>query len=388
MSGWHLFGKQLGAGSPSRPAPRSSGILAFGLAIGLALAFIPGEVQAAGGGNWASPLFRVRVAPKVVVSGLSPAAIKAAYNFPTSSSAGAGKTVAIVDAYNDPSAASDLAVFSRQFGLPACTTSNGCFAKVSQTGSKSRLPQTNSGWALEISLDVQWAHAIAPGAKILLVEANSANAADLMAAEDYAGRHAQYVSNSWGGGEFSSEASYDSHFTASGVSYFVAAGDAGLPGEWPSVSPDVISVGGTTLHFDASGNFSSETGWSAGGGGCSQYEPASSAQAAFAGYPAANCAGARATPDVAADADPNSGVAVYDSTRYAGMAGWWIVGGTSVSSPLFAARSADAGSVVNSAYVYGSSIAFRDITVGNNGAPCLAGYDLCSGLGAWTGTTP
>jgi subtilase family serine protease len=308
------------------------------------------------------------------------------YSFSSSSTAGAGKTIAIVDAYNDPTAESDLSVFSSQYGLPACTTANGCFTKVDQTGG-TNYPRTDSGWSLEISLDVQWAHAIAPGAKILLVEASSNSFTNLLAAEDYAKTHAQYVSNSWGGSEFSGESSYDSHFVQSGVSFFVSSGDAGLPAEYPSASPNVISVGGTTLHF-TNGVFSSETGWSSGGGGCSAYETATSAQASFSQYGQVKCAGKRATPDVSLDADPASGVSVYDATRYQGQQGWFTIGGTSASSPMWAARSADAGAVVNSAYVYGGSIAYRDITIGNNGASCLGGYDLCSGRGSWIGATP
>ena len=316
--------------------------------------------------------------------GLAPDTIKSVYDFPAGSTAGAGQTIAIVDAYDDPSAESDLNVFSQQFGLPACTTANGCFRKVNQTGG-TRYPRSNAGWALEISLDVQWAHAIAPGAKILLVEATSNSFSNLLAAEDYAKGHAQYVSNSWGASEFSSESAYDSHFKQSGVSVFVSAGDAGLPAEYPSSSPNVISVGGTTLHFDGSGAFTSETGWSSGGGGCSAYETATSAQSAFSQYGQAGCGGRRATPDVSLDADPNSGVSVYDTTSYYGQSGWFTVGGTSASSPMWAARSAVEGAVVGASYVYGSSIAFRDITSGNNGAPRLVGFDLCTGRGSWTG---
>ena len=320
-------------------------------------------------------------------TGLAPATIQSVYSFPTSLASGGGETIGIVDAYNDPNAESDLGVFSSTYGLPACTTANGCFTQVDQTGGTS-YPRTNAGWALEISLDVQWAHAIAPGARILLVEASSNSFANLLAAEEYAKAHAQYVSNSWGGSEFSGETGYDGDFVQSGVSFFVAAGDSGLPANYPSASPNVISVGGTTLHFDSSGNFSGETGWSSGGGGCSAYETATSAQSAFPTYAQVNCGGARATPDVSLDADPSSGVSVYDTTRYQGQVGWWTVGGTSASTPMWAARSADDGAVVNSAYVYGSSITFRDITSGNNGAPCLVGYDLCSGRGSWTGATP
>jgi subtilase family serine protease len=327
--------------------------------------------------------------PKVSTSpyGLSPAQIKGAYGW-TTMGTGSGKTIAIVDAFDDATAESDLAKFDTQYGLAACTTANGCFKKVDQTGGK-RYPRRDSGWALEISLDVQWAHAVAPGAKILLVEAASNSFANLFAAEDYATSHAPYVSNSWGGSEFSSETSstYDGHFNKA-ASIFVAAGDAGTPAEYPSSSRYVISVGGTTLSFNADGSLASETGWSSGGGGCSLYETAATAQSSFSGYAQAGCAGKRATPDVALDADPVSGVSVYDSTPYQGQAGWWQVGGTSAATPMWAARSAVAGATVNATYVYGSAIGYRDVTVGNNGAPCLVGFDLCSGRGSWTGSTP
>ncbi|OJV93679.1 MAG: hypothetical protein BGO39_15290 [Chloroflexi bacterium 54-19] len=316
-------------------------------------------------------------------SGYAPATIKSAYGFTTSLTAGQGQTIAIVDAYNDPNAENDLNVFSSQYGLPACTTANGCFQKVNQTGGTS-YPKNDPGWSLEISLDVQWAHAIAPGAKILLVEASSASFTNLLAAEDYAKAHAKYVSNSWGGSEFSGESSYDSHFVQSGVSFFVSAGDAGLPAEYPSSSPNVISVGGTTLKVTNAGAFSSETGWSSGGGGCSSYETATSAQKAFATYAQVNCAGKRATPDISLDADPATGVSVYDSVRYQGQLGWFRVGGTSASSPMVAASAATKGVIANSTYIYGSTITNPyDVTSGNNGASCLVGFDLCTGRGSW-----
>jgi subtilase family serine protease len=357
-------------------------VFAVGALTALTLA-LPAGVLGAQADQYASPLFRmIRPNASAAPTGLSPATIKNVYGFTTSSTAGAGSTIAIVDAYDDPTAEADLGVFSSQYGLPACTTANGCFKKVSQTGG-TRYPRSNSGWALEISLDIQWAHAIAPGAKILLVEASSSSLANLLAAEDYAAAHAQYVSNSWGASESRSETSYDSHFARSGVSFFVSAGDAGLPAEYPSSSPNVISVGGTTLHFSG-GTFTSETGWADGGGGCSRYETATAAQSGFSQYAQVKCAGKRATPDVSLDADPASGVSVYDSTRYNGQSGWWTVGGTSASSPMIAARSAIADVVVNSAYVYANNIAFRDITSGNNGAACLVGFDLCTGRGSWT----
>jgi subtilase family serine protease len=315
--------------------------------------------------------------------GLTPAQIKTAYSFPTANTAGAGKSIAIVDAYDNPAAESDLNVFSRQYGLPECTTANGCFKKVSQTGT-TKYPRKDAGWALEIALDIQWAHAIAPGAKILLVEASSNSFTNLLAAEDYAKTHAQYVSNSWGASEFSGETSYDARFSQSGVSFFVSAGDNGTPAEYPSSSRNVISVGGTLLRGIGTSSFS-ETGWTGGGGGCSLYETAPAAQSAFSGYAQVGCNGKRATPDVSLDADPASGVSVYMSTSYQGQTGWYAVGGTSASAPMWAGRSAVAGAVVDHAYVYGNNISFRDITVGNNGAPCLVGFDLCTGRGSWVG---
>jgi subtilase family serine protease len=339
---------------------------------------------AAAVGHYAHHPFRVHGNATTSPTGLSPATIKSVYNFPTSSTAGAGKTIAIVDAYDDPTAEADLAVFSSQYGLPVCTTANGCFSKVDQNGG-SNYPRTNAGWALEISLDVQWAHAIAPGAKILLVEANSNTFTNLLAAEDHAKTHAQYVSNSWSGSEFSGESSYDGHFLQSGVSFFFSSGDSGTPAEYPSASPNVISVGGTTLNFSRTGQFLSETGWSGSGGGCSAYESATSAQVGFATFAQVGCGSSRGTPDVSLDADPASGVSVYDSTRYQGQKGWFQVGGTSASCPMWAARSADQGAVVSSSYVYGNNISFRDITSGNNGASALPGYDLVTGRGSWIG---
>jgi subtilase family serine protease len=350
----------------------------------LATLVAPGAALAAGTGeHFAQPLFHVGPHNGGSPSGLSPAKIKSAYAFPTSATAGAGQTIAIVDAFDDPTAEVDLDFFSSTFGLPACTTANGCFKKVNQTGG-TKYPKANAGWALEISLDVQWAHAIAPGAKILLVEATSNSFTNLLAAEDYAAAHAAYVSNSWGANEFSGETAYDAHFVHAGVSFFVSSGDAGTPAEYPSSSPGVISVGGTTLHFASGGNFTSETGWSGSGGGCSTYETAPADQTAFAEYGQLSCGGMRATPDISLDADPASGVAVYDSTKYGGRKGWWTVGGTSASAPMIAARSAIAGGVVDSAYIYGTNITYRDITVGNNGAACLAGDDLVTGRGSWT----
>ena len=315
-------------------------------------------------------------------TGLAPAVVKSVYNFPTSATAGTGQTIAIVDAYDNPTVASDLATFSAQYGLPC----NSCLTKVNQSGG-TNYPTTDGAWALEISLDVQWAHAVAPGANLLLVEARSTSLTDLFAAETYAANHANYVSNSWGGSEFSYESAYDSNFSKAGVSFFVASGDSGLGAEYPSASPNVISVGGTQLNNIGTPNFF-ESAWSGGGGGCSAYETALAAQSGFSQYSHVNCAGKRATPDVALDAAPNSGVSVYDSTYYLGQKGWFTVGGTSASSPMWAARSAIEGAVVNAGYVYGNNITFRDITTGSNGAAATTGYDLATGRGSWITSVP
>ena len=323
--------------------------------------------------------------------GLSPAEIQAAYNWPTKATVGAGQTIAIVDARDNPAVETDLAAFDKEYGLPDCTTANGCFTKVDSSGG-TNYPPFSKGWEFEIEIDVQWAHAIAPGAKILLVEAKTANIPDMLAAEDYAKRHAQYVSNSWVIGsnqETKSEANLDSHFVQSGVSFFAGSGDVGMITYYPSASPNVISVGGTQLNFNSDGTLQSESGWTAGGGGCSKYEIANPAQLAFPYYAQVGCGGLRATPDVAAVASQNSPVSVYDSNPCGYPCGpWFGAFGTSVGSPLWAARAADAGMVLNAATVYSSSITYRDITSGGNGAPCLAGYNLCAGRGSWLGTKP
>ena len=199
------------------------------------------------------------------------------------------------------------------------------------------------GLGPEISLDIEWAHALAPAATILLVEANSNNTSDLLAAEQYAAENAKYVSNSWGTQEYEGETIDDSFFMQPGVSYFVAAGDNGGLVEWPSSSPDVISVGGTTLTFTSGGELAQETAWTDGGGGCSVYEAANGYQSTGS----VNCKGMRATPDLALDANPSSGVSVYDSVTYGGQSGWFTVGGTSAATPMVAAEAAVTGAEVN-----------------------------------------
>jgi len=326
--------------------------------------------------DWsAHTTFHVRRAASSGPTGLSPAQIQAAYNLPSTGGTG---TIAIIDAYDDPTVQNDLSVFSSQFGLPAVNNTN--FEKHMMS---SRI-SANSGWALEISLDVQWAHAIAPNAKILLVEAKSASLTDLLAAVDYARSRPDVVavSMSWGASEFSTESSYDSHFTSNyGAIFFASSGDSGAGVIWPSTSPNVVAVGGTTLTF--SGALVSETAWSGSGGGLSKYESEPSYQTTY-GVSGAN--GKRAVPDVSYDADPNSGVSVYDSTPYSGATGWWQVGGTSAGAPQWAAIQSLGLSVSNN-NLYQDALAsyasyFRDIISGSNGYSATTGYDLVTGLGS------
>ena len=365
--------------------------LAAGSVLAAMVLLTPGVAPAAAKpDHYANHPLRVKPNASKSPSGLKLRDIRDAYGYTDGPTAGAGKTIAIVDAYDNPNALNDLNMFNNAMGLsPMC---GSCFKKVNQTGG-ARYPRADGGWALEIALDIQWAHAMAPGANILLVEANSNSFTDLMAAEDYAKKNAQFVSNSWGGNEFAGETDYDSHFVWPGVSFFVSAGDAGLPAEYPSSSPNVISVGGTRLtKTGATWAGATESTWSEGGGGCSGYEPATSAQSTFTQYGNVGCAGQRATPDVSLNADPASGVSVYMSTKYQGQSGWFTVGGTSASSPMVAGRAAVASAAasaaitVNAAYVYSRPDGFfRDITAGSNGATCLTGLDLCTGRGSWIG---
>ncbi|HYL82651.1 MAG TPA: S8 family serine peptidase, partial [Candidatus Angelobacter sp.] len=214
--------------------------------------------------------YTVRAATLNSPYGLTPAQVRHAYGFDLVQNQGAGQVIGIVDAYDDPNIEADLGVFSRQFNLPACTSANGCFRKVYATGRK---PVGNSNWGVEIALDVEWAHAIAPQATILLVEANSNSLADLFSAVDVAVRNgASAVSMSWTSGEFSGEIRQDTHFAVTGVTFLAASGDVGTGVAYPASSPDVIGVGGTALQIDSNGNYVTETAWSGSGGGISMYE--------------------------------------------------------------------------------------------------------------------
>lgn len=348
----------------------------------------------------ATPPFKVHGnATATYQSGFAPAQIQGAYGLNQVSETGAGETIAIVDAYGSPSIQSDLNTFDSQFGLPA--------GSVTVAYPNGKPNKTDGGWALETSLDVEWAHALAPAAKILLVVAKTSSTSNLVSAINYATSNgAQVVSNSWGGSEFSSETSYDSDFQHAGVVYVASAGDSGGAIEWPAASPYVMSVGGTSLTISgSSGSYSygGETAWSSSGGGLSQYESRPAYQSNWTSVVGSQ----RGIPDIAWDADPSTGVAVYDSTNYQGQKGWYEVGGTSVGSPSWSAVIAlvDQGraakglpalstatgtanllnDLYNLAGTTGSSgytTDYHDITSGSNGNPAQPGYDLVTGIGS------
>jgi subtilase family serine protease len=319
-------------------------------------------------------------------SGYGPADLRSAYNLP-STTAGSGQTVAIVDAYDDPNAEKDLATYRAQYGLPACTTANGCFKKVNQSGG-TRAPRANGGWAQEISLDLDMVSAICPSCHILLVEATSSSLGNLGTAVNTAAKlGATAISNSYGGSESSSDTSYDSaYFNHPGIAITASSGDNGYGVEYPAASQYVTAVGGTSLTRASTARGWSETAWSGAGSGCSPTDPQPSWQKSVA-----NITGAcsrRAVADVSAVADPNTGVAVYDSYSYQGVSGWLVFGGTSVASPVVASVYALAGnakSVTYGSYPYSHSGSLNDVASGSNGS-CSAST-LCTAAGGWDGPT-
>jgi kumamolisin len=294
---------------------------------------------------------------------------------------GGSRAIAIVDAYHYPTAASDLVRFSAQFGLPP--------ANLQVVFANGRQPKVNADWNIEAGLDIQWAHAMAPNAKIYLVEAASSSFTDLLNAVSVANALVKSagggeVSMSWGGSEFTAETFYDSYFTQSGVVYFASSGDS--PGViWPSVSRNVVSVGGTSISRNSTtGAFQQELAWQSGGGGPSLYEPLPSFQAGLVRIPQTS----RATPDVSADADPSTGVWVYASPY------WYVVGGTSVAAPVWAGIVNSAGSFSSAsqnelATLYanrGNKSDFTNILLGscgpNQGYLAAPGWDFCTGIGS------
>jgi subtilase family serine protease len=319
-------------------------------------------------------------------SGYRPVDLQTAYALTSApASQGATQRVAIVDAYDDPYAAQNLATYRSTLSLPAC--GSDCFQKVNQTGG-TRMPRGNASWSEEISLDLDMVSAICPNCKILLVEANSASFTDMLAAEDYASAHATVVSNSWGANEFSGESSYDSHFLQRSLPITFSSGDSGYGVEYPAASPYVTAVGGTTLARATSARGFSESAWSGASSGCSAFEPKPSWQLDGATCPT------RTVADVSAVADPNTGVAVYDTY---GVRGWLVFGGTSVASPIIASTYALAGSFTSPLYgqlPYAHTGSLFDVTTGSNGkcaavtaylCTAQAGYDGPTGLGTPNG---
>jgi subtilase family serine protease len=335
------------------------------------------------------PPVHVYKSAQLTPSGVTPAEIKKIYDLPATGGKG---TIALIDAYDDPNAESDLAVFDKQYNLPACTTANGCFEKHKMSSSVA----ANSGWSMEMALDVQWAHAIAPSAKILLVEAKTPSGANLLSAIDYATSRKDVVavSMSWGGAEFSDELSYDTHFaskTSSSIAFFASSGDDGTGASWPASSPNVIGVGGTSLSLASSGTLIAESAWSGSGGGVSAYEKEPAYQTA---YKISKANGMRAIPDVSYDADPASGYPVYLTTGTGSKAkgSWNTVGGTSAGAPQWAAIQALGSSTVLAKFYTDKASTstlkyFRDITSGSNGdctyyCDARKRYDYITGLGS------
>ena len=321
-------------------------------------------------------------------SGYGPADLQSAYKL-NSSTAGSGQTVAIVDAYDDPTAESDLGVYRSQYGLAPCTTATGCFKKVGQTGGA--VPSANASWAQEISLDVDMVSAICPNCHILLVEASSASYTDLgTAVNEAASLGANAISNSYGGSESSAETTtYDAYYNHPGHAITVSSGDSGYGVQYPAASQYVTAVGGTSLKTASNTRGWTETAWSGAGAGCSAYETKPTWQTDT------GCS-KRTVADVSADADPNTGVAVYDSTSYQGRSGWMVFGGTSVASPIIAsvyALAGNGGSVNYGSYPYGHLSSLFDVTSGNDGScggtylcTAVTGYDGPTGLGTPNGS--
>jgi subtilase family serine protease len=323
---------------------------------------------------------------------------------------GKGQTIAIVDAYNDPNIISDTAEFNSNFGLPQFNQTGGpTFQVLNENGGTALPPNTNTtvgDWDLEESLDVQWAHSMAPQANIILFESTTANDPDMDQAEVTAAGWpgVSVVSNSWGEGEFTGENSEDQYFQTptghQGVTFFASAGDSGSPAGYPAYSPYVVSVGGTNLQIQSSGTYISESVWNnnngwATGGGISTQESLPYYQDNLNGINGASTTN-RNVPDVSADADPDSGVYVYDTWNEGQGGSWFQVGGTSLASPLWAGMMSivDQGRVLAGESTldgYSQTLPmlyslpssdFHDVTTGSNGTYSAApGYDLVTGLG-------
>jgi len=314
--------------------------------------------------------------------GFGPTDLRSAYAFPASP-AGSGETVAIVDAYDDPQAEADLSTYRRQFHLPACTTRNGCFRKVNQSGAHT-YPAADPGWAQEISLDLDMASAVCPACHILLVEATSSSQANLGLAVNTAVQlGADAVSNSYGGPD-ASDSTYGRYYHHPGVALTASAGDSGYGVSYPASSKWVTAVGGTNLHRSSTARRGwSEGVWSGTGSGCSTLNSTTWQPASTTG-----CSG-RAVADIAAVANPSTGVAVFDSYVFENTSGWLTFGGTSVAAPIIAAAFALAGNtdqVADGSYVWKHHTGgVNDITYGSNGSCSTTRW--CTAHYGWDGPT-
>ncbi|HEX4723547.1 MAG TPA: peptidase S8 [Pseudonocardiaceae bacterium] len=312
-------------------------------------------------------------------SGYGPADLASAYDLP--STGGAGQTVAIVDAGDDAGAEADLAVYRATYGLPPCTTANGCFRKIDQTGTASPLPQ-DFGWGVEISLDLDMVSAACPQCHIVLAEADDPSFVNLAAAENAAvAAGANEVSNSYGGTEQNGMQQFEAAYRHPGVAILASSGDSGygIP-NFPAVFDDVIAVGGTTLTRASNARGWTESAWIGAGSGCSAWIDKPSWQQDQ------NCPG-RMVADIAADADPDTGVAVYDAND--GI-GWVVVGGTSASSPFVAGvigLAGNPGRYGNASYFYQHASSLNDVTSGNNGFFTDCGDYQCNGTAGYDGPT-
>jgi hypothetical protein len=336
---------------------------------------------------------------------LTPQRLDAAYALPSETNASTLQTIALVDAFDDPTAEADLAVYDQQFGLPACTAANGCFRKVDEAGNASPLPRKQGEWAGEISIDVQMAHAICPGCRILLVEAESEEFSDLGAAVDSAARlGATEISNSYGATEEASDLGLaGADYKHPGVLVAASSGDCGYRNNtclteteaganFPASVPEVLAVGGTSLH-ESIGVWNS-TVWNEGGSGCSEVFEAGAWQSAALDFAATGCGTHRSVADVAAIGDPNTGVDVYDSTPegHGQPTGWGVWGGTSVASPIVAAEFALSGGTrgvqAPAATLYshlGEAGSLYDVLTGHNGS--CAGTSACKAIAGFDGPT-
>ena len=312
--------------------------------------------------------------------GLSPAFIKKTYHLAATGGSG---TIAIVTAYHSPTVEHDIEVFNKQFGIESCTVKNKCLIR--HPMDVATRMGADAGWSLETALDVEWAHALAPHAHILLVEAATPSGKNLLKAVDYARSQKDVVavSMSWGGTEFADELALDAHFTG-GPTFFAASGDDGNGVVWPAVSPNVVAVGGTGFLIDKKKNtLISEYAWKGSGGGTSAFEAEPSYQSAY-DIPRAHHM--RAIPDVAFNADPASGYSVYSSKS------WYVIGGTSAGAPQWAAIQALGHSASNQKFYADKSYPttssfFRDIVSGGNGTcayycDARKRYDYVTGLGS------